>query len=72
MKGKNAKKYRHNEEYGSARWGKHEDILPYMDEDPWNNIILTQTESLTMASRPKAGAKYGRNDPSWTYNLLVP
>ena len=66
VKGKNAKKYRHNEEYGSARWGKHEDILPYMDEDPWNNIILTQTESLTMASRPKSGAKFGRNK-----NVLV-
>ena len=66
VKGKNAKKYRHNEEYGSARWGKHEDILPYMDEDPWNNIILTQTESLTMASRlkpgaPKTAGKYLRN-----------
>ena len=60
-KGKNAKKYRHNEEYGSARWGKHEDIVPFMDKDPWNNAILTKTESLTMNSRSSAGPTYSRN-----------
>ena len=48
-----AKKYRHNVEYGSARWGTHADIAPFIDPDPWNNIILTKTESLTMNSRPK-------------------
>ncbi len=52
-KSKNVKKYRKNEEYGSARWGKPEDIAPYMDEDFKNNVILTQTESLTMNNRPK-------------------
>ena len=52
-KSKNVKKYRKNEEYGSARWGKPDDIAPYMDEDFKNNIILTQTESLTMNNRPK-------------------
>ena len=52
-KGRNAKKYRHNVEYGSARWGKHSDIAPFIDPDPWNNILLTRTESLTMSSRPK-------------------
>ncbi len=52
MKGKNAKKYRHNVEYGSARWGKAEDIKPYMDPDFEKNIILTQTERLTMNNRP--------------------
>jgi len=50
---RNAKKYRHNEEYGSARWGTHADIAPFIDPDPWNNVILTKTESLTMNSRPK-------------------
>lgn len=53
-KGRNAKKYRHNVEYGSARWGTHSDITPFIDPDPWNNVILTKTESLTMNSRPKA------------------
>ena len=52
-KGRNAKKYQHNEEYGSARWGTHSDIVPFMDSDPLNNIILTKTESLTMSSRTK-------------------
>ena len=52
-KSKNVKKYRHNIEYGSARWGTHADIAPFIDPDPWNNIILTKTESLTMSSRPK-------------------
>ena len=53
-KGRNAKKYRHNVEYGAARWGTHSDIAPFIDPDPWNNVILTKTESLTMNSRPKA------------------
>lgn len=53
-KGRNAKKYRHNVEYGSARWGTHSDIAPFIDPEPWNNVILTKTESLTMNSRPKA------------------
>lgn len=48
LKGKNAKKYRHNVEYGSARWGTHEDIAPYIDPVFQNNVILTQTERLTM------------------------
>ena len=52
-KSRNAKKYRRNEEYGSARWGTHSDIAPFIDPDPWNNVILTKTESLTMSSRPK-------------------
>ena len=52
-KSKNKKKYRRNEEYGSARWGTHADIAPFIDPDPWNNVILTKTESLTMSSRPK-------------------
>ena len=53
IKGKNAKKFRKNTEYGSARWGTAEDIKPFMDSDFQNNIILTQTERLTMNSRPK-------------------
>ena len=53
FKGKNAKKYRKNMEYGSARWGTAEDIKPFMDPVFENNIILTQTERLTMNSRPK-------------------
>ena len=53
IRSKNAKKYRHGIEYGSARWGTPEDIRPYMDPDLRNNIILTQTEGLTMNSRPK-------------------
>ena len=52
VKGKNAKKFRKNTEYGSARWGTAEDIAPYMDKDFRNNIILTKTEMLTMNSRP--------------------
>ena len=65
LKGKNAKKYRHNVEYGSARWGKSEDIAPYVDPVFQNNIILTKTESLTMNSRPK-DPKTARNK-----NVLV-
>ena len=53
VKGKNAKRFRKNMEYGSARWGTHEDIAPYIDPVFENNIILTQTESLTMNNRPK-------------------
>ena len=60
MKGKNAKKYRHNVEYGAARWGAAEDIRPYIDPKFQNNVILTQTEGLTMNSRPK-NAKTARN-----------
>ena len=65
LKGKNAKKYRHNMEYGSARWGNHDDIIPYMDPVFQNNVILTQTERLTMNSRPK-DPKTARNK-----NVLV-
>ena len=64
-KSKNAKKYRRNVEYGSARWGKPEDIAPYIDQDFRNNVILTQTERLTMNSRPK-DPKTARNK-----NVLV-
>ena len=53
VKGKNAKKYRHNVEYGSARWGNAKDIEPFIDENFKNNVILTQTERITMSSRPK-------------------
>lgn len=65
MKGKNAKKFRHNIEYGSARWGTREDIEPYMDSDFRNNVILSKTERITMNSRP-ADPKYARNK-----NVLV-
>lgn len=64
-KGKNAKKFRHGKEYGSARWGTRKDIEPYMDEKFQNNILLTQTERLTMNGRP-ANPKYARNK-----NVLV-
>ena len=60
IKGKNAKKFRHNREYGSARWGTADDIAPYVDPAFENNIILTQTESLTMNSRP-ADPRTARN-----------
>ncbi len=60
LRGKNAKKYRHNIEYGAARFGTVEDIRPYIDPKFQNNIILTQTERLTMDSRPK-NAKTARN-----------
>ena len=53
LKGKNAKKYRHGSEYGSARWGNTKDIEPYVAPKFEDNIILTQTERLTMSSRPK-------------------
>ena len=53
LRGKNAKHYRHNAEYGSARWGTPDDIAPYIDPVFRNNVILTQTERLTMNSRPK-------------------
>jgi type IV secretion system protein VirD4 len=57
---KNAKKYRQGEEYGSARWGNEKDIAPFVDPVFENNVILTQTEFLTMNSRPK-NWKYARN-----------
>ena len=53
VRGRNAKQFRKNVEYGSARWGKAEDIKPYIDPVFENNVILTQTERLTMNSRPK-------------------
>ena len=52
-KSRNARKFRRNEEYGSARWGTHADIAPFIDPDPWNNVILTKTERLTLNNRPK-------------------
>ena len=64
-KGKNAKKYRRGIEYGSARWGTPADIAPYMDKDFSQNVLLTQTERITMSSRPKE-PKYARNK-----NILV-
>ena len=60
IKGKNAKKFRHNREYGSARWGTADDIAPYVDPAFENNMILTQTESLTMNNRP-ADPRTARN-----------
>lgn len=60
VKGKNAKKFRQGEEYGSARWGTPKDIAPFIDPVFENNILLTQTERLTMNSRPKR-PKYARN-----------
>ena len=65
MRSKNAKKYRHGVEYGSARWGTAGDIAPYIDPDFFQNIPMTMTERLTMASRPKQ-PKYARNK-----NILV-
>lgn len=65
FKGKNAKKYRKNIEYGSARWGTREDIAPFVDPVFENNVILTQTESLMMSNRPKE-PKNARNK-----NVLV-
>jgi type IV secretion system protein VirD4 len=67
FKKKNKKNFRDKEEYGSARWGNEKDIEPYTNqEDFYNNIILTQTESLTMEGRPQSGVKYARNK-----NILV-
>ena len=60
LKGKNAKKYRHNEEHGSARWGTAKDIEPFMDPTFEDNIILTKTERLMMSNRPKNPA-HARN-----------
>lgn len=65
MKGKNAKKYRHNAEYGSARWGTLGDIEPFVDPKFENNILLSQSERITMNGRP-AEPKYARNK-----NVLV-
>lgn len=60
LRGKNAKKYRHNEEYGSARWGNAQDIAPFVAPKFEDNIILTQTERLMMSNRP-ANPKNARN-----------
>ena len=65
LKGKNAKKYRHNVEYGSARWGTHEDIEPFIDKKFSNNVLLSQTERITMNGRSPE-PKYARNK-----NVLV-
>ena len=65
VRSKNAKKFRPGNEFGSARWGTAEDIKPYVDPVFENNIILTQTERLTMSSRPKQ-PKYARNK-----NILI-
>jgi len=65
LRSMNAKKFRKDVEYGSARWGTAKDIAPYVDPKPENNIILTATESLTMESRPKS-IKHARNK-----NVLV-
>ena len=65
FKAKNAKKFRHGAEYGSARWGDAKDIEPYMDSVFENNVLLTQTERLMMSGRPKS-PKYARNK-----NILV-
>ena len=65
FKGKNAKRFRKDVEFGSARFGTAKDIKPFVDPDPKNNVILTKTESLTMNSRPKP-VKYARNK-----NVLV-
>lgn len=65
IKGKNAKKFRQGKEYGSARWGNKKDIEPYVDGKFQNNVLLTQTERLTMNGRP-ANPKYARNK-----NVLV-
>ena len=71
FKGKNAKKYRKGIEYGSARWGNAEDIKPYTDPVFQNNVLLTQTERLTMNSRPKQ-PKYARCTVSRTAVLALP
>ena len=65
LKGKDAKKYRKNVEYGSARWGNKTDIAPFMDPKPENNVILTQSEGLMLNGRPKNPA-HARNK-----NVLV-
>ncbi len=65
LKGKNAKKFRQGEEYGSAKWGTHADIEPFEDPVFSNNVILSQSERITMSSRPKQ-AKFARNK-----NVLV-
>lgn len=67
LRSKNAKKYRHNVEYGAARWGTSEDIRPYIDPKFQNNVILTQTEHLTMNSR-RSGASLG-TFPAGSVNL---
>lgn len=65
QKQQDSKKFRKGVEYGSAKWGDREDIKPYMADNPWLNVPLTATESITMESRPK-NPKYARNK-----NILV-
>ena len=65
LKGKNAKKYRHGMEYGSARWGTPKDIEPFMAPKFEDNIILTKTERLMMSNRPP-DPKNARNKTSWS------
>lgn len=65
VKGKNAKNFKHKQEYGSARWGTHADVEPFVDPVFANNVLLSQTERITMNSRP-AQPKYARNK-----NVLV-
>ena len=65
VKGKNAKNFKHKQEYGSARWGTHTDVEPFVDPVFANNVLLSQTERITMNSRP-AQPKYARNK-----NVLV-
>lgn len=70
LKGKDAKKYRKNVEYGSARWGNKTDIAPFMDPKPENNIILTQTEGLMLSGRPKNPA-HARNKDAIDKDAVV-
>ena len=65
VKGKNAKNFKHKQEYGSARWGTHADVEPFVDPVFANNVLLSQTERITMNSRP-VQPKYARNK-----NVLV-
>ena len=71
VKGKNAKKYRKGVEYGSARWGTAEDIKPYTDPVFQNNVLLTQTERLSMNSRPKQGHGSGSLPVTPTMRLII-
>ena len=76
LKGKNAKKYRHNVEYGSARWGTHEDIAPYIDPVFQNNVILTQTERLVTSVAPipmatMMGKEWGGMGQNYLRSLLA-
>ena len=69
MKSKNAKKFRRDEEYGSARWGTEKDIKPFVDPKFENNVILTKTEFLTMNTRPKKSGQ--RPQPQRLHHRLV-